>query len=220
MIASMLIKEDILPLQLKDNLGEAIVRMNEYNISHFPVCDEGKFIGTISEKNIINIDNNEAKVSKDILKLDNYYVNEHKYFYEVLKLASDQQLSIIAVVDDAGQYMGRITQNDLISYFAKSMSVDLPGGVIILEVSENDYSLTEIANIVESNDAKILSSYIISKTNSIKLEVVIKVSKINLDSIIKTFERYNYKIVASYQESTNYDELRDNYDSLINYLNI
>jgi signal-transduction protein with cAMP-binding, CBS, and nucleotidyltransferase domain len=147
-------------------------------------------------------------------------VNEHQYFYEVLKLASDQQLSIIAVVDDAGQYMGSITQNDLISYFAKSMSVDLPGGVIILEVSENDYSLTEIANIVESNDAKILSSYIISKTNSIKLEVVIKVSKINLDSIIKTFERYNYKIVASYQESTNYDELRDNYDSLINYLNI
>ena len=220
MIASMLIKEDILSLELKDTLGEAIARMNEYNVSHFPVCDEGKFIGIISEKDIINSYDNETKINKDILKIDNHCMNEHQYFYEVLKLSNDQQLSIIAVVDDADQYIGSITHNDIISYFANSMSVELPGGVIILEVSENDYSLTEIANIVESNDAKVLSSYIVSKMNSTKLEVVIKVSKINLDLIIKTFERYNYKIVASYQESTNYDELRDNYDSLINYLNI
>ncbi|HJN06150.1 MAG TPA: CBS domain-containing protein, partial [Bacteroidales bacterium] len=99
-------------------------------------------------------------------------------------------------------------------------SVDYPGGVIVLEVSVNDYSLTEIANIVESNDAKVLSSYILSKVNSTKLEVIIKVSKLELGSILQTFERFGYQVNASFEEDVDLDELKDNYDSLINYLNI
>ena len=138
----------------------------------------------------------------------------------MLKLISDQKLSLVPVIDDKGNYIGCITQSDLISFFAESMSVDYPGGVIVLEVSVNDYSLTEIANIVESNDAKVLSSYILSKVNSTKLEVIIKVSKLELGSILQTFERFGYQVNASFEEDVDLDELKDNYDSLINYLNI
>lgn len=220
MIASRLIKEEILPLNLTDTANEALQRMNEYKVSHFPVDDDGRFVGVISEKDIINIDDQNRELQKDNIHFDNYYVLEHQYVFDVLKLASNQKLSIIPVIDNKGMYIGCITQSDIISFFAESMSVDSPGGVIVLEVSANDYSLTEIANIVESNDAKVLSSYILSRANSTKLEVIIKVSKLDLGSILQTFERFSYQVNASFGEDVDYSDLKDNYDSFINYLNI
>ncbi len=220
MIASRLINEDILALNTHDDIEEARNRMDEYSVTHFPVVDDDLFIGIISESDIDDLENQELILQRNILRFDNYYVNESQYVFDVLKLASNQKLSIIPVVDTDGRYIGSITQRDIISFFSESMSVDYPGGVFILEVSINDYSLTEIANIVETNDAKVLSAHIVSKVNSAKIDVIIKVSKIDLGSILQTLERYGYKIVASFQENVDYEELKDNYDSLINYLRI
>ena len=220
MKASQLIKEDILPLNITDNASEALSKMNEYKTSHFPVIDNGKFIGVISEADIFNHENINNSLQKEFIYFDNFYIKEHQYIYDVLKLANSQKLSIIPVVDDKGQYIGSITQNDIIAFFAKSMSINSPGGVIILEVNINDYSLTEIANIVESNDAKVLSSYIISSVNSSRLEIIIKVSKLNLNSLLQTFERYKYQINASFGEEIDYADIKDNYDSLMNYINV
>ncbi len=220
MNASNLITEEILPLSLNDTASEALNKMNEYKVSHFPVAHKGRFIGVISEKDIYNNENIEKKLQKDFIHFDNHYVNEQQYIYDVLKLANTQKLSIISVVDDKGLYVGCITQSDIINFFAKSMSVNLPGGVIVLEVNINNYSLTEIANIVESNDAKVLSSYIVSDVNSTKLEIIIKVSKLDLSSLLQTFERYGYQINASFGEEINYDDIKENYDALINYLNV
>ena len=220
MNASILITEEILPLSLNDTASEALSRMNEYKVSHFPVVHEGRFFGVISEKDIYNHENFESVLQKEFIYFDNYYVNEQQYVYDVMKLAVSQKLSIISVVDNEGLYVGCITQSDIISFFAKSMSVDSPGGIIVLEVSINDYSLTEIANIVESNNAKVLSSYIVSKVNSSMLEVIIKVSKLELNSLLQTFERYGYQVNASFGEEINYDDIKENYASLINYLKI
>lgn len=220
MIASILIKEDILPLDIHDNVEEALTRMNDYKVSHFPVVDSGKFIGVISDSDIDNLENHNAELKKECLHFDNYYVTGSQYIFDIVKMASNQKLSIIPVVDDAGLYLGCITQDSIVSFFAQSMAVDNPGGVVVLEVSIVDYSLTEIANIVETNNAKVLSSHIVSKVDSTKIEVIIKVSSIDIGAILQTFERYGYKVVASFQENIDYDELKENYDSLINYLNI
>ncbi len=220
MNALQLIKEEIIPLRPTDTASEALIRMNEYRVSHFPVSDKGKFIGVISEEDIYNHENIENELQKEFIYFENYYVNEQQYIYDVLKLANSQKLSIIPVVDNKGEYMGCITQSDIITFFAKSMSVNSPGGVIVLEVSVTDYSLTEIANIVESNDAKVLSSYIVSNVNSAKLEVVIKVSRLDLSSLLQTFERYKYQVNASFGEEIDYADIKDNYDSLMNYLNV
>ena len=88
----------------------------------------------------------------------------------------------------------------------------------MLEVNERDYSLAQIAQIVESNNARILSSYIMSSPNSTKLEITLKINQIELDRIIRTFERYDYVIRASFQKSNFQDDLQLRYDALINYL--
>lgn len=219
MIASTLIKEDILPLQLIDTNEEALLRMNEYKVSQFPVCEEGKLLGLIMEKDIIDAENSSV-IDRNMINNDGLFVYEHQNIYDVIGKSAEKLISIIPVTDDAGGYVGSITQNNIISFMAESLSVNSPGAVIILEVSSNDYNFTEIANIIESNDSKILSNYIISKPDSTKLDIVIKVSKLNLGAIIQTFERYKYRIIASYQENSDYDNLRDNYESLMNYLKI
>ena len=172
------------------------------------------------KKIVYNHPESKGKINRRLLRLDNFYVEDNQYVLDVLRLANDQKLSIIPVVDDIGWYVGCITSFDIIRFFTNSMSIDLPGGVIVLEVNVNDYSLTEIANIVESNDAKVLTSYIISRPDSTKMEVVIKVSKINLGAIIQTFERYEYVVIASFGEEPEISDLKDNYDSLMKYLNI
>ncbi len=220
MIALRLIKEEILPLLVTDTANEALSRMIEYKVVHFPVVDNGHFVGVISEKDIYNHVDQNLELQKEFIHFDNFYVNEEQYVFDILKLVSSQKLSLVPVIDSKGVYVGSITQSDLISFFTESMSVDLPGGVIVLEVSVNDYSLTEIANIIESNDAKVLSSYIRSKIDSTKIEVIIKVSKLELGSILQTFERFGYQVNASFEEDVDIDELKENYDSLINYLNI
>ena len=220
MIASRLIKEDILPLNITDTVREALSRMNEYKVSHFPVTAGGKFLGVVSEKDIENQEYLDGDLQKDLIHFDKLYVNEHQYIFDVLKLASNQKLSLVPVIDEKGTYIGCITQNDIVNFFAESMSVDNPGGTIILEVSDNDYSLTEIANIVESNDAKVLSSYILSRISSTKIEVIIKVSKLDIGPILQTFERFDYQVNASFGEDVDYSDLKENYESFINYLNI
>jgi hypothetical protein len=94
------------------------------------------------------------------------------------------------------------------------------GGIIVLEVNRNDYSLAQIAQIVESNNAKILSSYIMSSPDSSKIDITLKINQIELDRILRTFERYDYVISASYQKSNFDDDLQHRFDSLINFLNI
>jgi len=220
MIAKQLISEDIFPLSLSNTANEALSRMIEYKVSHFPVVENGKFIGVISEQNIYNHTNLDKELREELIYFENYYVSEQQYIFDILKLTEGNKLSLVPVVDGKGLYIGCISIGNILSFFAKSMSVNSPGGVIVLEVSSNDYSLTEIANIVESNDAKVLSTYVVSETNSTKLDVIIKVSKLDLGSLLQTFERYGYKINASYGEEFDYDNIKDNYDSLINYLNV
>ena len=102
---------------------------------------------------------------------------------------------------------------------AKSATIQSIGGVIVLEMNNNDYSLTEIANIVEGNDTKILSSYIISKPTSTNIEITIKLNKQDITAIIKDFERRDYKISASYKEQETDGDFLARYESLMRFLN-
>ena len=99
-------------------------------------------------------------------------------------------------------------------------SVDFPGGIIILEINANNYSLSEISHIVESNDASVISSYITSRPDSAMMEVTLKINKTDLTRILASFYRHNYDVKASYHESEFTDELKNRSDYLMNYLNM
>lgn len=220
MIARHLITNEILNLKTSDTGKIALGWMDEYKVSHLPIVNNEVFLGLISEQDIYSLDNLDEPLGNHALSLKNPYVNEHQHVYDVLKLIHQLGLTLIPVLDDHDKYLGCITTVSLLQFLAKSYSVENPGGVIVLELSEQDYSLTEISNIVESNDAKILSVFLSNHLNSTRLEVIIKVNKIDLGSILQTFDRYKYVVKASFTEDEDQEDLKERFDSFMNYLSI
>lgn len=220
MIARKLIMDGILPLKTSDTGKTALSWMEDYKIAHLPIVNEQKFLGLISDLDIYNLNDFDEPLGNHYLSLNQPYVKEYQHIYDVIKLVSEMGLTLVPVLDDNENYLGSITLPSLIKYFSKGLSIDNPGGIIVLELVYNNYSLTEIANIVESSDAKILSTFILSDEDSNKMDLVLKINKIDLAPILKTFERYNYFIKASFSEDSDEEDMRDRYNLLMNYLNV
>lgn len=220
MIARQLVSENILPLKTSDTGTIALKWMDENKVSHLPIVNSGNYVGLISEKDILDLNDYEQVLGNHSLSLDQVFVRDTQHIYEIIELFEKHLLSILPVVDNNDIYIGSITTQSLLTYLSSSFSVNMPGGVIVLEMSQNDYSLTEISNIVESNGAKILSCFLGSHTNSTFLEVIIKLSTTEMDAILQTFARYNYIVKATFGDHEDVEDMKDRYDSLMNYLNI
>jgi len=209
-----------MPLKTSDTGRTALEWMEEYKVSHLPIVNNQEFLGLISELDIYDLDNFDEPLGNHKLSLKNPYVFDSQHIYNVLKLVNEQNLSLVPVLSEKGNYEGSISLQNLMKYFARALSIDNPGSIIVLEMSYNNYSLTELAKIVEENDAKILSTFLINHEDSTRLDVFLKLNTIEIASIIKTFERFDYFVKASYGEKDDMDDLRERYNSLMNYLNV
>jgi acetoin utilization protein AcuB len=221
MVARELINHMIPPLKKSDPAKKATAWMEELRINQLPVIENGIYCGLISEELILEDNDNSKEVSEYDLQGKSCQVNENQHFYDVLKIVSDHGVQLVAVLDDEKTFLGVISIKDTVTAFAQSAAVQSPGGIIILSLKQIDYSLSEISRLVESNDAKILSSIVnndIFDANMIKL--TLKVNKTDLSSIIATFERFEYKIIAKFEESKMESSDKERLDILFKYLDI
>lgn len=220
MLAKNLISGILPPIKTSDTGLVALKIMDEYKVSHLPIVNNEDFLGLLSENDIDAVNDLSEPIGNYRLSLTRPFVHQYQHIYDVIELACTEKLTVIPVLSKSNLYIGTILLKELVFHFGDITAVKNPGGIIVLETNENDYSLSEISAIVESNDAKILSSYITSHPDSIKLEVTLKINKINIYPILQTFERYNYTVLASFSESTFNDDLMDRYKSLMTWLNL
>jgi len=220
LIARELITDGILPLKTSDTGKTALSWMEDYKLSHLPIVNNEKFLGLISEMDIYELNNFNEPLGNHTLSLKNPFVYEHQHIFDVLKLVNALRLTLIPVLDDENNYTGAITLQNLLSKTAELLSLDKQGGLIILEMSINDYSLTEIANIVESNNVKVLNMVVMNHPESTLIDVVLKLNTNEPGGVIQTFERYDYQVKAVIDEEFDKDELKERYNSLMKYLNI
>lgn len=220
MLARDLISDEIPPLKISDTGMKALQWMDEFKVWHLPVVKNSEFLGLISESDLID----NAPADSVISLIDPNYImtfaTENQHIFEVVKIVSELNLSVIPVLDSKKSYLGAISIHQLMDAIAGMPVVGEPGGIIILEMNINDYSLSEISRIVESNDGKILGTFVTSHTDSTKMEVTLKINKGDLSAILQSFERFKYNVKASYHQTDNKDILKDRFDSLMNYLNI
>jgi len=193
--------------------------MEEYKVNHLPVVKGKKYIGLLSESDIFSIDDPEASVGTQNRILKNIYIQADKHIYEVINLMVEDKLSALPVLDSKNKYIGIITPQMLIQKFSRYAAVNQPGGIIVLKVNNKDYYASQIVQIIEENDAHLLSLYISSEPDSTELDITLKVNKQDLSGILQTFGRYGYEIKASFFDEDD-DYLQDRYDSLMNYLSI
>lgn len=221
MIAQNLLSEVVPPLRLTDSGQKALNWMETFRISHLPVVDGKRLVGVISDKIIYDLNIIEQPVGNyaDYFLTPHIHTNQH--IYEVFSAISVLNLSAVPVLDLHHEYCGVITVFDLAQKFADLVAVHDPGGVIVLEQNIRDYSLSQIAQIVEGNDARILSFYITREPESTQMTVTLKINVIDLSAIIQTFVRYDYNIKAVYMEDSMIQNLYDDrYDQLMKYMNM
>ncbi len=220
MIAAELIDDMIAPLKTSDEVSFALSVMNEFKVSHLPVVNNEAYIAIVSETDLEADVDPDTPVGHIKLSLPKLMVSASAHIYDVIRMMDEHNLSLLPVVDNRENYLGVISHGSLLASLSDMAAIRQPGAVIVLEMSQNDYSLSEIAQIIESNDAKILSLYVHSRVDSTNIEVILKINKQDLAPVISTFNRYNYNIKASFGEDEDPGDLRDRYDSLMNYLNI
>ncbi len=220
MFAKHLITDAIIPLKTSDTGATALSWMDDYKVSHLPIVNNVDFLGLISDEDIYNMNDFSEPVGNHTLSLSSPFVYDHQHILEIIRIVATQKLSLIPVLDSKKKYIGSITLKKIIEGLSKISAAESPGGIIILEVSQNDYSLSEISQIIESNDAKVLSLYVETPDNSTKISIVIKINKIDISAVLQTFNRYNYDIKASFSEKDDIEDLRERYDLLMKYLDI
>ena len=219
MIAGNILSHDVVPLKTSDSGQEALNIMGDYYIQHLPIVNNEQLLGLISETDILDHDVQEP-VGSYQLSMRRPYVKEGDHIYEVLRIFHEFKLTIVPVIDAEDNYLGMITQHDLLQFFVQTGSFTEPGAIVVLEMNKRDYTLAEIARIVESEQANILSSYITSSLDQERIDVTLKINRQDISRILASFERYEYQIKASFQESEFFETFRDRYDSFIKYMNI
>lgn len=201
-----------------DKVHHALQLMNDYHVAHLPVVDNESYMGIVSEEQLLQTDDemqiHQLQVTDGVTSVQ---ANDH--FLKAIQTAVINKLSIVPVVQEK-QLLGIVTYNDLLRNASDFMSLGQPGALIVLEMENKAYSFTEINRIVESNDAQItqLNTYTDPETGM--TQVTIRINKLEVSDILATFQRYEYNVKYYFGEELYENELKTNFDNLMNYLRI
>lgn len=220
MLAYELITEEVPSLKPTDTGKKVLDWMEDFRISHLPVVNKREFLGLISYTDMLDLNDTKKTIEHLRLSMIKAFVREDYHIFDVLKVISNHSVSAVAVLDANNNYMGIITADSIIQKIANMPFVHEPGSIVILEMNIKDYSLSQIAQLVEGNDAKILNMHINAHHDSTKIEVTLKINKEDLSPILQTFNRYNYTVKATFHQNNLNDDLKKRYDEFIHFLNI
>lgn len=221
MLAEKLISDSLTSVNSAETGRKALNSMDVYRVSHIPVVNGSKFLGIVSDKVIYDLNLLDLPIETQLDKLNPSHVHREQHIFEVAILMYKLKLSVLPVLDTDHYYLGAITLYDLARRFAKLFSLEEIGGVIVLEMNVNNYSLAEISQIVESNDIKILSCFLDRKHGTNILDVILKLDNDELSPLIQAFIRYDYNVKAVYLDQSELKDLyKDRFDQFMKFMNI
>jgi acetoin utilization protein AcuB len=214
-----LISSSLPVLSLQDTALHAQQLMADYHLMHLPVTDHEKLVGLISEDDVLNAGDDQLlqDMEHQLIKLS---VKAESHFLEAVQLCNSYGLTVIPVVEKELEWVGAIAASDLLKYLGRMTGTDEPGGIIVLELEKANFSFSEICKLVETNDAQITQLNTFYDNQVHLLYVTLKLNRFEVSDIVATFQRYEYVVKYYFGEELYENELRTNYDHLMNYLNM
>ena len=220
MLTRELLSQSLPSLRPADKVFQALQLMNDNHVTHLPITDDKRFIGIISEEDLLQAVNDNAELSSLEQSFSDISVKEDEHFLKAVQLAADNALSVVPVITEENELVGSLAYTDLLKYSSEFMSLNEPGGLIVLEMESNQYSFNEISKLVETNDAQITQLNTSNNAETGMMQVTIRINKPDVADIVAAFQRYEYTIKYFFGEELYTNELRSNYDNLMNYLKI
>jgi Mg/Co/Ni transporter MgtE len=212
------INTEIKPLKHIDSIGEALDLFEDFSYSHFPVTEDGIYIGCVT-KETVEFSNSEALINDSRFHFERFFVRSSMIWLDVLEIFAKNDANILPVLDEKNNYVGYYELEDVIRFLHETPFLKEEGGILIIEKELNTFSMSQVAQIIESNNAKILGLFISNVANN-KVEITVKISQSGLNEIIQTFRRYDYEIISEHQEDSYLNSLKERSDYLDKYLNI
>jgi predicted transcriptional regulator len=220
MLTHELLSQTLPSLRLHDKVFQALQMMNDNHVTHLPIVDGEKFIGVISEEDLLQTENDHSELAELQQSFSDISVKEGEHFLKAVQLAADSGLSVVPVVSEENELVGTVAYNELLKFSSEFMNLSEPGGLIVLEMESNQYSFSEISKLVETNDAQITQLNTSNDAVTGLMQVTIRINKPEVSDIVAAFQRYEYNVKYFFGEELFTNELRSNYDNLMNYLKI
>ncbi len=219
MLASQLINSGFPAINLFDKVSLALQLMDEYDIQHLPVLSEEKFAGIISKDDLLDADDTRlvAAVESALQKIS---VKGEEYFLSALRLIAENELTLLPVVNEQAELAGVISSKDLLRRLSSFVGNEDKGGIIVLETDKRNFSFGEVNRLVETNDAYITQLNTYTEPDTGLVVITLKVNKIEISDIVATFQRYDFVVRYYFGEETYANELKENYNHLLSYLNM
>lgn len=212
------INKDIKPLDASETIANAQDFFLDLNYSHFPVVEKGVFIGSLSKDDAELLDT-RTLIQDNKYELERFYVRSSMIWLDVLEVFAQNETNIVPVLSDKNSYLGYYELEDVVRFFHETPFLREDGGILIIRKDITNYSMGQITQIVESNNARLLGLFV-SKVDGDFVEVTVKTSQSSLNDIIQTFRRYEYEIISEHQEDSYLQNLKERSDYLDKYLNI
>lgn len=212
------INNDFKAINSSDSIESVIDFFEEARFTHFPVVEDGVYIGCISFEEIETFDPGK-KISDYRYTLKGFFVRTSMFWVDVLEVFSRNNSTVIPVLSDENTYVGYYELTEVIQNFYETPFVKEYGGVIIVEKSVLGFSMSQVVQIIESNEGRILGLYV-SNTTPDKVQVTIKIVLGGMNEILQTFRRYEYDIISEYKEDVFLNNLKDRSAYLEKYLSI
>jgi CBS domain-containing protein len=220
-LAENLIAENLPAVRPTDTGQQVLNLMEACRVTQLPVVKEKEYLGLISDRLVYDFNLTGERIEQHTMPLHTPHVHAGQHLFEVAAVMYKLNLEVIAVVDSSHNYLGAILLRDLSARLARLFSVTEPGGVLILRTTWNNYSTSQISQIIEGNDTRILSLFVSRTEKSDLIEVTIKLDKVDLSAVIQTFTRYDYEIAAVYMDDSMLNDMyEDRLEQFLKYLNM
>jgi len=216
-----IINHDLPVLKLSDTVGNALNWMEENRIGQLVVVDAGKYAGIVSEDILMDYDE-DMQLADVMLQFSEITLFDYQHIYESLGLISKYSLQVIGIIDEEESFVGIITASEVYTKFGELLGSQEPGAVLVISIKNRDYSLSEISRLVESDNAKILSSYFTGNTylSNDSASLTLKINRESITSIVATLERFGYTVEASYAHEPVESIEQERYNMLMKYLSV
>ncbi|MEO6537438.1 MAG: CBS domain-containing protein [Ferruginibacter sp.] len=214
-----LLNKNIPRLQLQDTVGKARQLINDFRLSHLPVVSEGKFLGLISEEDLLDAD---AKTPMEFLQKNfvNASVPDNIHFLNAVNSSIQFDTTVVPLVNAENDFIGVITSSDLLKMLGNFSGANEIGGIIVINMERQQFAISEISRIVESNECSILHLNTITDSLTGTLVVTLHINKREIAALVATFERYDYDVIYFFGNEKFENEINTNYRHLMNYLDI
>ena len=203
-------------------LGEPLERLVQFfmdnTFSHIAIVGEGKFLGVFNENDLENFEV-DRKIGDYRYNLESFFVHKDTGWLDVLEVFARNEANLVPVLDAEEKVLGYYDLTDIVGVFIDTPFFTEPGGILVIAKGQNDYSFSEIAQIVESNNGKLIGGFISEMRNDL-VQITLKIGQVNLNEILQTFRRYNYSILFGNVDDQFIEDLKQRSDYLDKYLNV